>query len=117
MNIIIVPHNVTLTKAIEEHVLGRIAKLEHLDHYATSIRVVLERDQSKSVDRQFSCSITVSLPGPDIYAEDKEIDLYAAIDLVTKKVEQQLRKRHNKFKARNKKVVSRSKRVRQEAGL
>jgi putative sigma-54 modulation protein len=41
------------------------------------------------------------VPGPDIFAEDCENDLYAAIDLVTKKLEQQLRKRHSKFKARN----------------
>jgi ribosomal subunit interface protein len=56
----------------------------------------------------------ISLPGPDIFAEDVESDLYAAIDLVAKKIEQQLRKRHNKFKARNVKVASRGKRNRQE---
>jgi ribosomal subunit interface protein len=42
----------------------------------------------------------LSVPGPDLYALDCKEDLYAAIDLVTKKIEQQLRKRHNKFKAR-----------------
>jgi len=29
------------------------------------------------------------MPGPDLYAEDAETDLYAAIDLVAKKIEQQ----------------------------
>ena len=38
-----------------------------------------------------------------------------AIDVVSKKIEGQIRKRHNKFKARNIKVASRSKRTRQEA--
>src|SRR4051794_29471786 len=102
MNMILSTHNVTLTKAIEDHLMVRIKKLEHLEQYATNIRVVLERDKTKSPERQFTCSMRVALPGPDLFAEDMEMDLYSAIDLVTKKVEQQLRKRHGKFKERNK---------------
>ncbi len=114
---ILVPHNVTLTKAIEDHIVSRIAKLEHLHRFATSARVTLDHDQTKAPERQFSCSIRLSLPGPDLFAEDVESDLYAAIDLVAKKIEQQIRKRHNKYKARKHKVASRSKRTRQEAAL
>jgi putative sigma-54 modulation protein len=117
MNLILSPHNVTLTKAIEDHLISRIDKLDHLNHYATKIRVILERDKTKAPERQFSCSMRVSLPGPDLFAEDVEADLYAAIDLVSKKIEQQLRKRHNKYKARRHKVASRTKKVRQESGL
>ena len=36
--------------------------------------------------------------GPDLFAEDRESDLYAAIDRVTKKIEQQIRRRHGKTK-------------------
>jgi putative sigma-54 modulation protein len=57
------------------------------------------------------------VPGPDLYAEDAESDLYAAIDLVMKKIEQQIRKRQNKFKARKHTEASSSKRKRQEAGI
>jgi putative sigma-54 modulation protein len=57
------------------------------------------------------------MPGPDLYAEDWEIDLYAAIDLVMKKIEQQIRKRHSKYKARNHSEASQGKRRRQEAGI
>ena len=117
MNLILSTHNVTLTKAIEDHLMSRMDKLEHLDQYITNTRVTMERDQNKAADRQFSCAIRLSLPGPDIFAEDVEADLYSAIDLVVKKLEQQLRKRHNKFKARNHKVAARGKRVRQEAEL
>jgi len=56
-------------------------------------------------------------PGPDLFAEDSEADLYAAIDLVTKKIEQQIRKRQNKYKARKHADASRTKRIRQEAEL
>ena len=88
-----------------------------MDQYAINARVILEQDQLKAPERQFTCSMRLSIPGPDLFAEDSESDLYAAIDLVTKKIEQQLRKRHNKFKAKNHSVASRSKRTRQEAEL
>ena len=117
MNLILSTHNVTLTKAIEEHIISRINKLEHLNRYAINSRVTLERDQTKAPERQFSCSMRLSLPGPDLFAEDVESDLYTAIDLVAKKIEQQIRKRHNKYKARKHKVAARSKRSRQDKEL
>jgi len=114
MNLILSTHNVTLTKAIEDHIMVRIEKLEHLHNYGTNARVTLEHDRTKAPERQFSCSMRLALPGPDLFAEDVESDLYAAIDLVAKKIEQQLRKRRSKYKARKHKVAARSKRTRQE---
>ncbi len=117
MNLFLSTHNLTPTKAIEDHLMSRIVKLEHLDRFAINARVTLKRDQTKALDRQFSCSIRLSVPGPDFFAEDVEADLYSAIDLVAKKIEQQIRKRQNKYKARKHKVAARTKRQRQEAAL
>lgn len=117
MKLILSTHNVTLTKAIEDHILDRIDKLEHFDRFAINARVTLEHDNTKAPERQFSCSMRLSVPGPDLFAEDCESDLYAAIDLVTKKIEQQIRKRHSKFKAKNHTEAARGKRSRQEANL
>jgi putative sigma-54 modulation protein len=113
MNFILSTHNVTLTKAIEDHILSRIKKLEHMDRFVTSARVTLEHDHLKTPKRQFSCSIRLCVPGPDLFAEDCESDLYTAIDVVTKKMEQQLRKRHNKYKARKHTLAARGKQARQ----
>jgi putative sigma-54 modulation protein len=115
MKLILSTHNVTLTKAIEDHIVSRINKFDHLDRFAIDARVTLEHDKTKAPERQFSCSMRLSMPGPDLFAEDRESDLYAAIDLVAKKIEQQLRKRHDKFKTRRTKMAARSKRRRQEA--
>ena len=117
MNLILSTHNLTLTKAIEDHLLKRIEKLEHLNRYATNARVTLEHDHTRAPEKQFSCSIRLSLRGPDLFAEDVESDLYAAIDLVAKKIEQQLRKRQGKYMARKHKVAARTKRRRQEAAI
>jgi putative sigma-54 modulation protein len=117
MKFILSTHNVTLTKAIEDHILIRIEKLEHMDKYVTSARVTLEHDNLKPKSGQFSCAIRLSVPGPDLFAQDWESDLYAAIDLVTKKIEQQLRKRHSKYKARKHTMGARTKRARQTAEI
>jgi len=117
MNLILSTHNVTLTKAIEDHIISRIEKLAHLNRYAVNARVTLEHDKTKAPDQQFSCSLRLALPGPDLFAEDVESDLYAAIDLVAKKIEQQIRKRQNKYLARKHKLASRTKRTRQEQDL
>jgi putative sigma-54 modulation protein len=117
MKLVLSTHNVTLTKAIEDHVLAKLDKLEHFDRWAVDARVTLEHDHTRVPEKQFSCSIRLVVRGPDLFAEDRESDLYCAIDIVTKKIEQQIRKRQNKNKARKHKVASRTKRTRQEAAL
>ena len=118
MKFILSTHNVTLTKAIEDHILSRIWQLEHLDRFAIDARVILEHNTTKATERQFKCSMRLAMPrGPDLYAGDYETDLYSAIDLVAKKIEQQIRKRHSKYKARKHTEAAKGKRHRQEAGM
>lgn len=114
MKLILSTHNLTLTKAIEDHIISRIEKLEHLEPRVIDSRVVIDHDTSKPTEKQFKCSIRLAVRGPDLYAEDYEEDLYAAIDVVTKKVEQQIRKRHSKRKARKHTDAAVLKRKRQE---
>ena len=116
MKLILSTHNVTLTKAIEDHILSRIDKLEHLDRFAINARVTLELDATKASIKQFKCSMRLAVPGPDLFAVDSESDLYAAIDLVTKKIEQQIRKRQSKYTARKHTLAARTKSKRQAAG-
>lgn len=115
MKLIIIPHNVTLTEALENHVVKRIEKLDHLDNRAIDARVTLEHDHHRSPERQFVCSIRLTMRGPDLFAEDAESDLYASIDCVTKKIEQQIRKRHNKVKARKHKDAAKLKSAKRAA--
>lgn len=117
MKFILSTHNVTLTKAIEDHVLSRIEKLEHMDQKVVEVRVTLDHDHTRTPEKSFGCSMRLAVRGPDLFAEDWESDLYAAIDLVTKKISQQIRKKHSKVKATKHKVASKIKRNRQEATL
>lgn len=115
MKLIIIPHSVTLTKAIEDHIVAKLEKLDHMDQRIVDARVTLEHDHTRIPEKQFSCSLRIGVRGPDLFAEDRESDLYAAIDIVVKKIGQQIRKLHSKRKAAKHKVGSRVKRTRQEA--
>jgi putative sigma-54 modulation protein len=113
MKLILSTHNLSLTKGIEQHILDRIDKLEHLDRWAIDARVIIENDKTRTPEKQFGCSIRLGVRGPDLFAEDHDADLYAAIDKVTKKIEQQIRKMHSKRKATKHKVAARAKARRQ----
>ena len=117
MKLILSTHNVTLTKSIEDHVVKRIQKLDHFDQRAIDARVTLEHDHKRVPEKQFTCSMRLAVRGPDLFAEDAETELYAAIDKVTKKIEQQIRKRHNKSKAHNHKDAAKLKNAKRAAGV
>jgi putative sigma-54 modulation protein len=109
MKLILSTHNVTLTKAIEDHVLAKLDKLEHFDRWTIDARVILEHDDTRDPAKAFGCSMRIGVRGPDLFAEDHQADLYAAIDAVAKKIEQQIRKRHSKSKAKKHTEAARSK--------
>jgi putative sigma-54 modulation protein len=117
MKLILSTHNITLTKAIEEHIFNKLEKLDHYGQRIVDARVTLEHDHTRVPERQVSCSIRLNVRGPDLFAEDHESDLYAAIDRVTKKIEQQIHKLHNKRKAKKHKIAARTKLRRQESVL
>ncbi|KAB2667848.1 MAG: ribosome-associated translation inhibitor RaiA [Verrucomicrobia bacterium] len=92
---------------IEKHILEKLEKLEHIDRWLLDARVTLEKDHTAhSPDKQFKCGIRVGIRGNDLYAEDSEADLYAAIDRTIAKLSGQVRKKHNKAKAKKHSVAS-----------
>jgi ribosomal subunit interface protein len=113
MKFILSTHNITLTEAIEQHVLQQIEKLEHIDRWLIDARVTLEKDHvAHSPEKQFKCGIRIGVRGNDLFAEDRESDLYAAVDLAVKKLQAQLRARHSKAKATKHKQAARLKETR-----
>ena len=111
IKLVLSAHKVTLTSALKTHVRQCIEKLDHQETHALKAFVNLERDHTGVSDKKFTCTMKVALPGQNLVARDSESDLYAAIDLVTKKIQAQLRKRHNKFKAKNHKQAAAAKRA------
>ena len=113
MKLILDSHNVEVTEAIKAHVSVCVQKLEHMNQRALEARVNLERDHVGLPENKFKCTMHIYFKGTDMFAEDHESDLYIAIDLVTKKIQQQLRKRHNKIITRHHAWGAKAKRARQ----
>ena len=109
MDLVLESHNVEATDAIKEHVQFCIDKIEHMNQRAVEARVHLERDHVGLPTNKFKCAIHLYFKGADLFAEDYENDLYASIDLVTKKIQSQLRKRHNKIITRHQSGASKAK--------
>ena len=109
MKLVLESHNVEVTDAIKEHVHFCIDKIEHMNQRAVEARVHLERDHVGFPTNKFKCAIHLYFKGADLFAEDYENDLYASIDLVTKKIQSQLRKRHNKIITRHQSGASKAK--------
>jgi putative sigma-54 modulation protein len=100
MQIHLSPRHLTLTAAIYGYVADKINHLEQLTDRILAAHVVLLHDETKT--KKHIIKVHLAVPGPDIYAEHAENDLYAAIDKVTGKLSQQLRKRKTRIADRKK---------------
>ena len=94
MQIHLSPRHMALTAAIHSYVCEKVAHLEKMTPSLIAAHIVLLHDETKK--ERYVVKVHLALPGPDIYAEDAEDNLYAAIDLVIDKLAQQLRKNKTK---------------------
>ena len=85
MNMKITGHHVELTPAIREYASNKLERvIRHFDH-VTSVHVILSVD--KLVEK---AEVTLHVKGKDIDADATDANLYAAIDLVTDKLDRQV---------------------------
>ncbi|MEI6337819.1 MAG: ribosome-associated translation inhibitor RaiA [Verrucomicrobiota bacterium] len=96
MHIHLSPRHLTLTGAINSYVVNKLARLDHQSDRIIAAHAVLMHDESKNKS-DYVVKVHLAMPGPDIHAEDREEDLYAAIDLVVSKLSRQLSKRKTRL--------------------
>jgi len=86
--------NIEVTPAIREYVEKKISKLERYFTEApdAKVNVNLRFNQDKSS----KVEVTIPLPQLVLRAEETNVDMYAAIDLITDKLERQIRKHKTK---------------------
>jgi len=103
MQIHVSPRHLKLTAAIHGYVAEKVEHLESLAGEILAAHVVLLHDETAT--KSYSVKVHLAVPGPDIHAEDKEKDLYAAIDKVVDKLARQLRKRKTGLNDNTKRVL------------
>lgn len=85
MNLIITGHHLEVTPAIRAYVMNKIARVSrHFDN-------VIDTQVILSVERlKHTAEITMRLRGKDVHCEATDENLYAAIDLLTDKIDRQV---------------------------
>jgi putative sigma-54 modulation protein len=96
MQIHLSPRNIALTGAIHAFIAEKMTHLEEHGEEILAAHIVLLHDQNKK--KPFVVKVHLAIPGPDIFSEDAEADLYAAIDSVVDKLAAQISKRKTREK-------------------
>lgn len=88
-------HHLEITDAIKDYVTSKLSKLERHHDRITSTNVIL------SVDKLIQkAEATVHVSGGEFFADSESEDLYAAIDILTDKLDRQLIKHKEKTRGR-----------------
>ncbi|AQW21834.1 ribosomal subunit interface protein [Lentilactobacillus curieae] len=82
--------NIEVTQAIREYVEKRISKLEK--YFDDDAKNTAHVNLKVYPNKQAKVEVTIPLPYLTLRAEEMSNDLYASIDLVTDKLERQIRK-------------------------
>ena len=93
MQMIVKGRRMDVTPAIRDYAelkVGRVTKI--LDAMLMSAEVELYTERNRSIGKGQVAEVTVYTKGPVIRAKESASDLYSAIDLVSEKLESQVRK-------------------------
>lgn len=98
MDMIIKGRHMAVTDAIRDYAkekIGRTAKIIDGDHMRAEVELYVEKNPS--IENNHVAEVTVWTKGPVIRAKEASADMYAAIDLVSEKLERQFRKYKGKI--------------------
>lgn len=107
MQMIVKGRRMDITPAIREYAeekVGRVAKI--LDNWLMSAEVELYTERNRSIEKSQVAEVTIYTKGPVIRAKESASDMFAAIDLVSEKLERQVRKYKTKIMDRHTKGPS-----------
>ncbi len=90
--------HVDLSAGLQSAIREKMGTLLHHDPRIIRVNVRLHRDQKVGQDYHFTATAQVELSGPDLVARAEANDAYAAIDLLSQKLDQLLERRHDRRK-------------------
>jgi putative sigma-54 modulation protein len=91
MNLHVTGHHLEVTPAIREYLSSKLERItRHFDHVLdVNVILSLEREQRKA-------EASIHVRGRDLFAECRDPDMYAAIDLLVDKLDRQVVKHKEK---------------------
>jgi putative sigma-54 modulation protein len=89
-------HHLEVTPAIHGYVNDKFERISrHFDRVG-DIKVLLSIENEKEKDRRQKAECNIHVKGRDFFAETQHADLYAAVDLLVDKIDQQVNKHKTK---------------------
>ena len=90
MEIVVRGRNVSMTDRVQEYVEKKVGKLERYLPIIDEARMELSQEETRSAQHRMIAQLTVRAHGKVLRAEEREQDLFAAIDLVADKMQRQI---------------------------
>lgn len=97
MNLIIRGKKIELDKPVQTYVSKKISGLNRILPSIIETKVEIYREKAKSPRNRYIVQITVNSNGTLIRAEEKEADLYAAVDAAVDVIRRQVRRHKDRF--------------------
>lgn len=94
MQINISGHHVEVTDALKDYVSEKLERLARYSDDITSIQAVLTVEKNRQ-----RAEATIRVKGADLFANAESEDMYAAIDLLSDKLDRQVTKHKEKMKS------------------
>jgi putative sigma-54 modulation protein len=102
MQLSVTGHHIDITDSLRRYVGTKLAKIErHFDHM-TDIHCVLTVEKL-----QHKAEATIHVGGGTIHAEQTELNMYAAIDILVDKLDRQVKKHKEKLTDHHAREVAR----------
>ena len=102
MQLSVTGHHIEITESLRNYVDTKLAKLErHFDHM-TDIHCVLTVEKL-----QHKAEATIQVGGGTIHAEQTDLNMYAAIDVLVDKLDRQVKKHKEKLTDHHAREVAR----------
>ena len=93
MNLTVAGHHVTVTDSMRNYVLEKMDRLERHSDNVTSIDVILSVEKARQ-----KAEATIHVRGARLHADTEDNNMYAAIDLLTDKLDRQVLRHKEKLK-------------------
>ena len=102
MQIVVKGRHMTVNDSLREYAVEKIGKAAKVfDHNTITAEVELYHEKNPSIEKSQIAEVTIYTKGPVIRAKEAATDMHAAIDLVSEKLETQVRKYKGKMKDRH----------------
>ena len=102
MNLTVTGHHIDVTDSLRNYVTSKLDRLERHSDDVTDVHVILSIEKLAR-----KAEATVNIRGGQLFADTSDEDMYAAIDLLTDKLDRQLIKHKEKSKDRHRKEKDR----------